>query len=281
VFINHEKEHETEKAENRVLFAFQVMVKMFLVCLTTTGLGITLAQVYRIPVDNIVIGFICFLSVITFHVGLMLFKKRALYFPALFFLVMAWWSDGVHSVILFYNHMLHVLDGRLLSTARYARYSWSALTEWTNSYAIAAVFLVICVLICLGFTLASRSRFIGIMLVTTVFLLTPAFGAEIAGYVRGIELMIAGMLGIYAMWVAHAWENAGGVLQLNRPDTEDDENGENGENITNGRKRNKKKKIQKEKEPFFKLQIQPQLDNRDVFGVFLGDDCGISSSRGG
>jgi transglutaminase-like putative cysteine protease len=53
------------------------------------------------------------------------------------------------------------------------------------------------------FTLGTRGRFIGSVLIATALLLIPAFWAEIAGYAPEMSLLIAGMFGLYALWVAH------------------------------------------------------------------------------
>jgi transglutaminase-like putative cysteine protease len=209
VFIN------SQQNETQATLVWRLAVKIFLVCLSASGLGVTLAQIYKIPVSLGAVVLTCFATVTILNVGLLIFKKRALIIPLALFLILSSADEIVHSVYLFLNYMFYVLNSRLLSTARYAVYTQNQLAFWENQQAIAAVFLVLCVLISLVFTLGARSRFIGIMLISTVFLMTPAFGAEIAGYVSGMNILVAGMAGIYTMWVAHAWENLGGIHQIN------------------------------------------------------------------
>jgi hypothetical protein len=236
VFINKEEENENKRS-----FLLQMIVKVFLVCVSASGLCVVLAQIYKIPASLPLIVFFCFISVIFFSLGFILFKKRVLVIPVLVLPYLIGLEEIANALTLFFNHMLYVLDGRLLSTAVYARYSWEALSNYSNSRSIASVFLVICILICFVFTVSSRGRFVGAMLITTVFTLTPAFGAEIAGYVLGTNILISGMFGVYAMWVAHAWENSGGVLHLNGIDM---------------KKKNVKgdtKQIKKEYEPIYKI----------------------------
>jgi transglutaminase-like putative cysteine protease len=214
VFVN------TAHKESKQGFKIRVAIKILLVCLSATGLCMTLAQIYRIPISLLAVVLVCFTSVISLNVALMYFKKRALVIPLLAFLLIADSEVLVSDSMKFFSHLMHVLQSRLLTTARYAVYSVSELAQWENSRSVALVFMAVCILISLLFTLGARSRFIGIMLISTVFTTAPAFGAEIAGYVSGVNLLIAGMLGIYSMWVAHAWENAGGIHQINY-----DENG--------------------------------------------------------
>jgi hypothetical protein len=208
VFIN------SMSKENRITFILRMIVKVLLVCLSCTGLCVTLAQIYRIPVSLSAVVLVGFASVAVFNVIFILFKKRVLLLAAIAFLIIAPLESVIDSVTLFVDHILHILESRLIFTARFAIHSFSEITTAENSRSIAAVFLVVCILIALVFTLGARSRFIGIMLITTVCLLTPAFGAEIAEYVWGMNLLIAAMIGVYCMWVAHAWENFGGIHQI-------------------------------------------------------------------
>ncbi|MCL1865986.1 MAG: transglutaminase-like domain-containing protein [Oscillospiraceae bacterium] len=214
VFIN------TGEKEPRSALITRMMIKVFLVCLCASGLGLTLAQVYRVPVSASAVILTCFTSVILFNVGLIFFKKRAVLIPILAIsvfdiLILDKSEEIVHDVSMFITHMLYTLDSRLLSTAKFAFYSRSYLENWTNQESIATVFLVICVVLSYIFAVGARSRFIGLMLILTVFLLTPAFSAEIAGFVPGMIILIMGMVGIYSAWVAHAWENSNGIHQIN------------------------------------------------------------------
>jgi transglutaminase-like putative cysteine protease/phosphate/sulfate permease len=209
VFIN------SANTENQVTLFFRLVIKVFLVCLSASGLGLTLAQIYRIPVSTSQVVFTCFVTVAILNIILMYFRKRVLFIPVTLFLLLTPHEETGRSIALFYNHMLHILDSRLLSTARYSGFTMRELEIWYNQRGIVQVFLALCIVISLVFTIGSRSRFIGIMLITTVFFMTPAFGSEIAGYVPGMNVLISGMLGVYAMWVAHAWENLGGIHQIN------------------------------------------------------------------
>ena len=238
------------EAETIAVFALRIIVKIFLVCLITVGLCVTLAQVYRIPVSLFNVAVVCVASVTVFNIGLLFFKKRVVLLPLLFF-CMAGAANLRQSFSFLLSHLLHVLDSRLLSTAQYAKYpnfyDFIILDEPTPvftvaKYACSPAFLVVCMLISLGFTFAARSRFIGIMLVTSVFLFAPAFGAEIAGYFFGIELMVAGMVGVYSAWVAHSWESVKAEFQK-RPVVLKPNDGESLENFR------RKKRIRE----FFKI----------------------------
>jgi hypothetical protein len=220
IFIN------AAHTETLTVTIMRIAVKILLICVCACGLGLTLAQTYRIPISTFAVVFACTVMTAALNVIFLFFRKRALFIPAALFLIIIPTEEAAHAITLFYNHFLHVLNSRLISTAKFAVYTQGQLEYSENVRAIAAVFLVICFLGCLVFTLSARSRFIGIMLIVSVFLLTPAFGAEIAGYVWGLNVLIAGLLGIYTMWVAHAWENIGGIHQINYVGKNADEGGQ-------------------------------------------------------
>ncbi|MCL2071313.1 MAG: transglutaminase-like domain-containing protein [Oscillospiraceae bacterium] len=243
IFINPECE------ETRAILVFRIAVKVLLVCMATAGLCTTLAQLYRVPVSLFAVTLVSISSVIVFNLGLIFFKKRAILIPLLFFF-MLWGRNVVRNLAFFSDHIFYTLDSRLLTTAHYARIPLQTLLD--NSDYVSSAFLMICILISLGFTLAARSRFIGIILVSAVFAAAPAFGAEIAGYAVGMEIMLAGMLGIYSMWVAHAWESMGRVLRLCHPNEENKE-GLTQESVEELRHAKPKKMPPKSKEPFYKI----------------------------
>jgi hypothetical protein len=211
----------SESKETLGVFVFRMAVRIFLICLTVTGLCVTLAQIYHIPVWLPFVIFVSTAAVVVFNVMLLFFKKRVILLPLLFLFAFSA-SNILHNLFVFFDYMMHTLNSRLLPTAHLARYSPRELGLAENVHSIESAFLLICVIIALGFTFAARSRFIGIILVSSVFMFAPAFGAEIAGYASGIKIMLAGMLGIYSMWVSHTWESSDGALSLSFSDKEQD-----------------------------------------------------------
>ncbi|MDR0198050.1 MAG: transglutaminase domain-containing protein [Oscillospiraceae bacterium] len=193
------------RKETGDVFYGRIAVKTGLVCMSSVGLALTLAQIYKIPVPLSRVASVSFTASIIFNIIFVLLKKRAIIAGALLLLPFVHFDNLHRTVSTFFDYILYVLDSRLLSTARFAARSFSSL-QHSRAYAerIEWTFLAICVVLCLIFTIGSRSRYIGVMLITSVFLLIPAFGAEIARYVPGIELLAAGMFGTYAMWAAHA-----------------------------------------------------------------------------
>jgi len=217
-------EANTETEKN---FYARIVIKVLLTCMSVMGFTVTLAQIYRLPVSLSMVLAVSFMATFMFSIIGLLLKKRAIFlgmglFTLMFFLpfsvFLERWETISKNFSTFFDYILHTLDGRLLSTARYAWRSYDTLLE-SQAYLdrIEWVFLLICVIISLIFTLGSRIRYIGIMLVTAIFLLVPAFGAEIAGYVPGMELFVAGLFSSYAMWVAHAG-GAGDIKQKAKPD---------------------------------------------------------------
>ncbi|MCL1880590.1 MAG: transglutaminase-like domain-containing protein [Oscillospiraceae bacterium] len=191
------------------LLLFRLLVKMLLTFMSAVGLSISLAQIYRIPVSLSAVAVVCLGSVIFFMGALIIFRRRVLIVPLFAFVVGTLFrqEEFFYALSLFNNHMLHVLDSRLLKTGGFASYDWHTLTSTENARAIAVVFLLFCILISILFTLESLSRSMGFMLIFIIFSLLPAFGAEIAGYVFGFELMLAGLIGNYSAWVAHIYNN--------------------------------------------------------------------------
>jgi hypothetical protein len=194
-----------DEDETGALYFWRLTAKTVLVCMATAGLSLTLAQIYKIPVPLPRVAFVSVAATVIFNLLFILLKKRAIAGIALILLLFSEFEDFYRTVSTFFDYILHILQSRLLATARYAARSFSALQQ-SRAYVarIEWTFLAVCVVLCLVFTVSSRSRYIGVMLITTIFLLIPAFGAEIAGYVPGIELLVSGMFGIYAMWAAHA-----------------------------------------------------------------------------
>ncbi|MCL2754265.1 MAG: transglutaminase-like domain-containing protein [Oscillospiraceae bacterium] len=219
-------------------FALSMLAKLLLTWLSCAGLSLTLAQAYRVPVSAGAVLMVCFGTAVILHITFLYFKRRILVLPLLAFLLIALTlelrplvppDDGVLSaftffhilpdfsvfraIAYFYEHILLVLDSRLLSTGLHATYSWRELLNY--QFEIAVVYLIISVLISIAATIESRSRLIGFTLVATILLLTPTFAAEIAGFVWGMALLIPGLIGSYCAWAAHAWENTGGIHQIN------------------------------------------------------------------
>jgi len=189
-----------ETDENR-FSVFDFAVKTLMVCLAASGLCVTLAQIYTIPVSFAETFTLCFFMTALFNILFLMLKKRAAYpLIALFSLLFLNFRDTVKNLSVFSDYFLHTLDSRLLDTARYASRSYKALTQ-SSSYTrrIEAAFLLICVIICLIMTVGSRAKFVGTLLITAALTLIPAFAAEIAGYVPGMELFLAGVFGIYAV----------------------------------------------------------------------------------
>ncbi|MCL1903422.1 MAG: transglutaminase-like domain-containing protein [Oscillospiraceae bacterium] len=199
VIINQEDE------QNYRIFTLRIVFKVLLICMITYGLCAVLTQYYKIPVSLNTVFSICCSSVIVFNIGLLFFKKRVILIPLSFFLLVSS-PRIIYNFDFFLSHIMNTLNSRLLSTARFSKYpAWELVLmgNYVDEY-IASSFMVLCILLSLAFTFAARSRLIGIILVTTVCLIAPAFGAEIAGYVPEIRLLIAGVLGIYATWASYA-----------------------------------------------------------------------------
>ncbi|MCL1832601.1 MAG: transglutaminase-like domain-containing protein, partial [Oscillospiraceae bacterium] len=196
--------------------AFRIFVKVLLTWLAAGGLSVTMAQMYRIPVSLFSVLLVSLGTAAFLNVGLLYFRKRAIICVAAPFVLVASFllEEVIGAVVLFHDHLMLVLDSRLLSTAQRATHMPFELTEWENVAKISMVFLVLTVFVTMLFTFEVRSRFVGFMLVATVFALTPAFAAEIAGFVSGIAPLAAGLIGNYAAWAAHAWENIGGLHQI-------------------------------------------------------------------
>jgi len=187
-----------------------IIIKTLMVCLAASGLSVTFAQIYGIPISFAKAFIVGFFMTALFNAAFVLLKKRAV-FPiiAVLFLLFNDLEQTAQNFSVFFDHIMYRLDSRLLATADFAVRSHKAIARSTvYAEMIESAFILTVIILCLAVTLGSRTKFIGSVMIAAAFILIPAFAAEIAGYVPGMELIIVGVFGIYANWVSYS--NSGG-----------------------------------------------------------------------
>ena len=181
---------------------------MFFVVL---GLTVAAANLYRISASGLGILIVSFLGVAVTSAVMLYVERKPVLCTALSVTAL-WLLLSFKEVSLFRSHMMHILESRLLSTAARASHSSWELAE--HAAEIGEVYLVICGLFAVFFSIVAHTKHTGVIATISVLTFVPAFGAEIMTFQPGMDVMIMGLFGLYAIWAAHAWESTKGKLKL-------------------------------------------------------------------
>ncbi|MCL2109561.1 MAG: transglutaminase-like domain-containing protein, partial [Oscillospiraceae bacterium] len=184
-----------------------VAIRLALLCIATTGMGLLIVQAYEIPISHFRVGAWSFFAALFFNV-VFLFLKFRYAFPA--FAVLGWLYYRIADDILFdlrcfADYFLVYLDGSTLATARYAgRSIETVLYVMPLSFqeGLERSVIMLCVALALIFALSARGKFIGSILITAILVIIPAVAASKARYVPAMTLLAVGMLGLYSIWAS-------------------------------------------------------------------------------
>ncbi|GHU58659.1 hypothetical protein FACS1894133_3830 [Clostridia bacterium] len=184
-----------------------VAARIFLVCLCCAGFGLYFAVTYKVPAPSpAMFGLLGLVFGIVFSILPIIAdgKLLALLVAAVAVLSPFVFLNELKSLskafYWFGNYMLNIIDSERFATKSLAVPLSSIIGDDAAVSGVCLASVLVFALVCFLFCVGGRARGIGIILLVTIVFAAPAFAANLAGYSFGVELLLAGMFGLYIMW---------------------------------------------------------------------------------
>lgn len=194
-----------KKQEKPLVLVAQTLFRTALLCMASAGLSLLVVQIYGFPVDEWPVVFASCGFTVLFSVLFMVLKFRfALPLLALGAALFVYFTEFVSNMTWFADFLLHGLDSRLLYTSQFATHSaWQMTLMLSSSSAPLFYGMIVCAaLTAFIVAITSRARFTGTVLILTILIMLPAFGAEKATLVPAVGLLVVSMFGLYGIWAS-------------------------------------------------------------------------------
>ena len=210
----------TQNKKNSNL-VFALIVKLLFTYMISAGTIMCFTAFYNIPYELSTMIQQVLLYVTAFFPVFVIVKKRYLIPGILIFALICYYflHETINeAVLLFKDHILIAIDGRLLTTMQYVPQDSFAFLTKTQDYlsGMNISMMLISGIICLLSVLFTYKRFRGIAIVVMwLILYAPAFVAEKADYTPYLFLIIPAFFGLYAISSANLVEEQR-LLEKNR-----------------------------------------------------------------